>query len=101
MNGFPIQRRTLAQVEKRPKNPNDSRVRKGPRTADPLVRALYDEMIRLQATYAEIAKVSGVSPETLRNDWKDGTNPSLSNFRAVAEALGFSLVLRRTGLPKV
>lgn len=63
-----------------------------PAHTHPLVRKLYRELELGGWTWAEIAKVSGVSEHTIRQ-WPR-RHPRLDNVEAVLNALGLELVLR-------
>ena len=65
----------------------------------PLVQAIFDEMDEGGWSLRSIEKVSGVSRACTQH-WRRRSAPSLPNFEAVANALGFDLVLiRREGPP--
>ena len=69
-----------------------------PPKAHPLVRRLIRIANAKQVTLTEIAMESGVSPKTI-SDWRYRSAPSLTNFEAALNALGYELkiVERRNG----
>jgi len=61
-----------------------------PPKAHPLVRRLIRVANAKQVTLTEIAMESGVSPKTI-SDWRYRSAPSLTNFEAALNALGYEL----------
>jgi transcriptional regulator with XRE-family HTH domain len=61
----------------------------------PLVYWMWTEMNRQRASQEDIAKRSGVSSSAMRK-WRTGDrSPRMLEFDAIANALGYSLVIRR------
>lgn len=65
-----------------------------PRSAHPLVRALFEEMNRQQLGVLDLAERSGVNKNTLR-DWRTRTVPTIDNIEACFSVLGFRIVVSR------
>jgi transcriptional regulator with XRE-family HTH domain len=64
-------------------------------TGEPLIRQIFDEMWDQRVTQEDVAAKAGVSWNVLSR-WKKGHNdPRLSLFKAVAEVLGYEIVLRK------
>lgn len=63
-----------------------------PKNGHPLVAQLFSRMVERDYSYDEVAYYSGINKETLRG-WRD-KNPNLVNFVAVANSLGFDVVLQ-------
>jgi len=61
-----------------------------PPKAHPLVRRLIRIANAKQVTLTEIALESGVAPKTI-SDWRYRSAPSLTNFEAALNALGYEL----------
>ena len=55
---------------------------------------MFEEMAHQQIGILDMAKRSGVSPNTL-NDWKRRSNPQIQNLDACFAALGLKLTTRR------
>lgn len=68
------------------------RAPKAPPNAHPMVRWLFTEIARQQLTYDELSRVAGVAENTISN-WRRYRNPTLTNFEACANALGFDIVV--------
>lgn len=66
---------------------------KVPVNVHPLVRRLFEEMNREQIGILDMAKRSGVSPNTL-NDWKRRSNPQIQNLDACYAVLKMELTLK-------
>lgn len=67
--------------------------KKPARTASPIIRQLFDRIDDAGVPGRELQRRSGVHHVTL-SKWKHGTNaPRLTDFEAVAQAMGFSVVL--------
>jgi hypothetical protein len=68
-----------------------------PPKAHPLVRRLIRIANARQVTLTEIALESGVSPKTI-SDWRYRSAPSLTNFEAALNALGYEIkIVERKG----
>lgn len=61
--------------------------------ANPLVEELFAEMARQGVSAQELAKRVGLHGHTI-GDWRTRYNPTLPNFIACVNALGFDLVMR-------
>jgi len=59
----------------------------------PLVRALFKEMNRQKTLLRDVGKESGVAWNTI-SEWRYRSNPTLTAFVAVANALGLDVVLQ-------
>lgn len=64
-----------------------------PPHAHPLVRRLYQEIIRQQVPVAILAKKSGVSRQTIR-EWRTRLRPKLDDLEACFNVLGYELAVR-------
>ena len=64
-----------------------------PEKVDPLVKNLYVEMRKQQATYQAVADRSGVSASMIVK-WRSGHTPNLASIRAAYNALGMDLTWR-------
>jgi hypothetical protein len=68
-----------------------------PPKAHPLVRRLIRIANAKQVTLTEIAMESGVAPKTI-SDWRYRSAPSLTNFEAALNALGYEIkIVERKG----
>jgi len=68
-----------------------------PPKAHPLVRRLIRIANAKQVTLTEIALESGVAPKTI-SDWRYRSAPSLTNFEAALNALGYEIkIVERKG----
>jgi transcriptional regulator with XRE-family HTH domain len=64
------------------------------KTAIPLLRKLFDTAWKRRVQQRTLAKAARVSPNTIQN-WKKGVaEPTFRNLEAVADSLGFEIVLR-------
>lgn len=63
-----------------------------PVSAHPLVRQLIELLNEEQTTLVEAATKAGVSPKTI-SDWRYRSNPSLDNFQAALNAIGYDLYI--------
>jgi transcriptional regulator with XRE-family HTH domain len=61
----------------------------------PFVGILFDEMEKRQLTASYVARVSGVSRATI-NEWKNRSNPNITNLEACLNAIGLEMrVIRK------
>lgn len=72
----------------------ESPVRKAPARCHRLVRHLFEEMMRQNATYGDVALRSGVHFTTMRH-WRYHNGPTVANLDACLNALGYELVVRK------
>lgn len=61
-----------------------------PSNCHPVVRRLFEEMIRQRVLAKELGERAGLSPDTIRN-WRTRAAPSLPAIEAALNALGLRL----------
>lgn len=66
-----------------------------PPHAHPLVRRLIECANEQKTTLSEMAERAGQSPKTI-SDWRYRSTPSLANFEAALNAIGYELKIVET-----
>jgi len=69
-----------------------------PEKADPLVKRLYGLMNAERYMITNVAETSGVTRSTI-SSWRYDRQPTVANLRAVANTLGYDLVLKKQDDP--
>lgn len=64
-----------------------------PQHAHPLVRRLYEEVIRQQVPIKILSKKSGVHPQTIR-EWRTRLRPKLDDLEACFGVLGYKITIK-------
>lgn len=65
-----------------------------PPRAHPKVRRLFELMNETKTMIADVAQRSGLHGQAI-SKWRYNRNPTLPNFEAALNALGYELVIRR------
>lgn len=65
-----------------------------PRRVNPLVKRLFKILRKREMSVSELGYISGLSFRTI-NEWKSRNTPSLNNFEACLNALGYRLKIEK------